>query len=226
MKNKHYIGFCIAAFTVLLGYYLSASTMMYYCIYHLGDEGKFSLLNTIDYATPIVAAIIMPYITKKLEKRDIMIWAILLACVAYTLRWVTGDQSVVVMTVLAILAGTGCGIFNVLFIPAALDCAVYGEYTSGIKSDALYVSSFSLFQKVCTGIGGAVVGYTLEWCGYVPNAASQSEGVMHVIKFLCFGGLVIGCLGGALALFGMYNLKNKDIDMMQKSIAERASQRT
>lgn len=224
VRNKHYMGFCLAAFAVLLGYYLSASTMMYYCIYHLGDAEKFSLLNTIDYATPIVAAFLMPYLTKKLEKRGIMIAAILLACLAYGLRWLTGDQNVVVMTVLAIIAGTGCGIFNVLFTPASLDCAVYGEYTSGIKSDALYVSSFSLFQKICTGIGGAVVGYALDACGYVPNAASQSESVMNVIMFLCFGGLVIGCLGGALALFGMYKLKNKDLDMMQQAIAERAAQ--
>lgn len=223
-KNKHYMGFCLSAFLVLLGYYLSASTMMYYCIYHLGDADKFSLLTTIDYATPIVAAFIMPHITKKMEKRTIMIYAVLLACLAYGLRWLTGDPNVVIMTTLAIVAGIGCGIFNVLFTPAALDCAVYGEYTSGVKTDALYVSSFSMFSKICTGIGGAVVGYALDACGYVPNAAAQSDHVMSVIMFLCFGGLVIGCIGGAVALFAMYKLKNADVAMMQEAIAQRNGQ--
>ena len=71
VTNVHYLGFTISQAVVLFGYYLSASTIMYYCIYNLGSQDHYTPLLFCDYAMPFVAAITLPYIAKRVDKKKL-----------------------------------------------------------------------------------------------------------------------------------------------------------
>ena len=219
--NKPFLGFCLASAIIYIGYYLSASTVMYYCIYNLGNADYYSFFTVVDYATPIVAALTIPYLVKRFGKRSVLLIAFIGVAAAYGLRYITGDQNVVIMVILATVAGIALGFWNVLFTPMSLDCALYSEYKTGLKMDAIFVTSFTLLTKIASGIGGAVLGFALDAYGYVENAATQTETAMNCLRFCCTAAVTL-CAVGSLAVFLlMYKLKDSELEKMNAEVLAR-----
>lgn len=219
--NKHFMGFSISTAVIYFGYYLAASTMMYYCIYNLGSADYYTPLTVCDYGAPIVAALALPQLVKKFDRRKVLGIAIAMVGAAYGLRYLTGDQNVVIMVILAMISGMALGCWNILFSPLSLDCALYSEYKYGLKVDGLFVSSFTLVSKVASGLSGAFLGFLLEHVGYVENAPSQTDSVLSCLRICATAGVTISAVISVVVFFTMYKLKNEDLEKMQTEIEKR-----
>ena len=219
--NKPFMGFCFATAIIYIGYYLSASTVMYYCVYNLGNADYYSFFTVIDYATPIVAALAIPRIVKRFGKRSILLVAFIGVIVAYGLRYITGDQNTAIMVILATVGGIALGFWNVLFTPVSLDCALYSEYKTGFKMDAIFITSFTLLTKIASGIGGAVLGYALDAYGYVENAATQTETAMNCLQFCCTAAVSLCAVGSLVVFLLMYKLKDSELEKMNAEVLAR-----
>lgn len=218
VTNKPFIGFCIASAIVYVGYYLAASTLMYYCVYNLGSADYYTPLTFVDYGAPIVAALAIPPLTKKFGKKSIIITAFIGIAIGYGLRYITGDQSVFVMVALATVAGISVGFWNVIFTPTSLDCALYSEYKTGVKADALFVTSFTLLTKVASGLAGALLGFILDGVGYVPNAPEQSETALTALRICATLGAALAAVVALVVFVLMYTLKDKELDRMNAEL--------
>lgn len=218
VSNRPFIGFCIASAIVYIGYYLAASTLMYYCIYNLGNADYYTPLTFVDYATPIVAALAIPPLTRKFGKRNVVIAAFAGIALGYGLRYVTGDQNVTIMVILATVAGISVGFWNVVFTPMSLDCALYSEYTTGLKVDALFVTSFTLLTKVASGVAGALLGFILDAVGYVQNAEAQNETALQALRICATVGAAVATVAALGIFLLLYTLRDSDLDRMNAEL--------
>ena len=218
VKNRPFIGFCLASAIVYIGYYLAASTLMYYCIYNLSNAAYYTPLTVVDYGAPIVAALLTPYLTKRFGKRSLVICAFAGIALGYGLRYLTGDPNVVVMVGLATVAGIAIGFWNVLFTPMSLDCALYSEYKTGIKVDALFVTSFTLLTKVASGLAGALLGFILDAVGYVQNAAEQTTAVLRTLQLCATLGAAIAAIIALIIYLLLYKLSDDELDRINQEI--------
>ena len=218
ITNKPFIGFCLASAIVYIGYYLAASTLMYYCVYNLGNANYYTPLTFVDYATPIIAALAIPPLTKKFGKRSIVVIAFIGIALGYGLRYITGDQNIVLMVALATIAGTAIGFWNVVFTPMSLDCAMYSEYKSGIKVDALFVTSFTLLTKIASGVAGALLGFILDGVGYVQNAETQSESALTALRLCATAGAAVSAIVALIVFLSMFTLKESDLERINAEL--------
>ncbi|MCF0137304.1 MAG: MFS transporter [Oscillospiraceae bacterium] len=221
LTNTHYIGFMISQAIVLLGYYLSVGTIMYYCIYNLGSAESYTPLLFCDYATPIIAALTLPYIVKKLGQRSIVVLATTVTCVAYLLRYLTGDSSVFIMTMLAGIGGIAMGYYNVLFTPIAMDCSIYTEHKTGLQLQGSFIAANGIIGKIVGGISGALLGFILAGIGYVEGAAEQSATTLNGLKLCATLSFSVAAAASLIVFLLTYRLKEKDIEKMNIENLER-----
>lgn len=218
VTNRPFLGFCLASAIVYIGYYLASSTLMYYCVYNLGNADYYTPLTFVAYGAPIVAALTIPMLTKKFGKRRIIITAFIGIAFGYGLRYITGDQNVVIMVALAAVAGISIGFWNVLFTPTSLDCALFSRYKTGVQADALFITSFTLLTKIASGLAGAVLGFILDGVGYVANAESQSETVLTALRLCATLGAAAAAIVALVVFLLMYTLKEKDLEQMNAEL--------
>lgn len=203
-QNKPYMGFCLSTIFMYFGYFLAASTVVYYCLYNLKNQALYTPLTIIDYGTPIVAALAIPVLIKKIDKKYIAFAGLVAMVLGYGLRYITYDTNVYFMCIFAIIAGIGIGFYNVLFIPLALDCAAISEKREGINFDGLFVSSFTLMQKITGGIAGAFLGFMLDKVGYVEGALTQNANVLYTFRLFSTAGVVVTGTAACIAFFTLY----------------------
>jgi sugar (glycoside-pentoside-hexuronide) transporter len=64
------------------------------------------------------------------------------------------------------------------------DSVDYGEWKTGIRAAGLLAAIGAAFcLKAGAGLGGALPGWILQSCGYVPNVVTQSAAVLRGIEF-------------------------------------------
>ena len=215
-SNVHYWGFMLTQGVAIFGYYLSAGTILYYCIYNLGSQTHYTPLLVCDYATPIIAALVIPGLVKKMDRKSIVVISLLTVGVAYLLRYLTGDTNTFVMVLLAGIGGIAMGFFNVLFNPIALDCAIFSEHKTGLQLQGSFVAANSILTKCAAGLSGALLGFILNHVGYVENAPAQSDQVLSALKLCATLSVSVAAVAGAILFCLMYRLKNGDLEEMNE----------
>ena len=216
--NKPFIGFCLSSAVVYLGYYISESTVMYYCIYNLGSMDYYTPLSVISYGAPLLSAVTLPYIVKKYGKKKVVVFAYCLIILFFLLRFVTADRNLLFMVIFATIAALGEGYWNTLFTPMALDCALLSEARTGRNMDALFTSSFSLINKLASGVAGSLLGYVLASVGYVENAARQTELVNMSLRILCTASVSIVTAVGLVIYLTLYRVKESELEAINTKI--------
>lgn len=221
--NKSFLGFLISEAIVLFGYYLSAGAIIYYCIYNLGGQDHYTPLLVCEYAMPLIAAFLVPFLlSKKVDYRKIISFSIAMIAISYGLRYITGDASAFWMTVLAAVGGLGFGCYNVLFVPIALDCAIYSEHETGMQLQGFFTAANSVLGKGVGGLAAAFLAFFLEYIGYVEGAATQTDRVLAGLKLCVTGGITVLAVVGLVTFLLTYKLKGEHLDKMnEENIANR-----
>lgn len=218
VHNKSFIGFCLSSSIVYLGFYVSESAIIYYCIYYLGSADYYTPLAMISYGAPIVSAVTLPFLVRRYGKKTVVAASYVLIALFFALRYMTGDRNLVLMVIFATIAAIGQGYWNTLFTPMALDCALISEAKTGRDMSALFTSSFSLINKMATGISGSVLGFALAYIGYVDNAAEQTAAVQQGLRLLCTVSVAAASIAGLIIYLAMYRIKDDELEEISSSI--------
>jgi glycoside/pentoside/hexuronide:cation symporter, GPH family len=94
------------------------------------------------------------------------------------------------------------------------DVADYGEWKQGKRMDGVIFSTFLAVLKLGMAIGGAIVGWTLGFSGYVANAPEQTTTAMYCIiaLFTLVPGILSLC---AFATLRWYRLDDNTMKTIQ-----------
>ena len=109
----------------------------------------------------------------------------MLAVVGRALVVVAGYMgSVPLMLVFTALAALGQGPWQGDMNAVIASCSEYTYLTQGKRIDGTMYSCTSLGVKIGGGIGTAVVGWMLEFSGYVGTNATQPQSALNMMQFM------------------------------------------
>ena len=104
------------------------------------------------------------------------------------------------------------------------DTVEYGEWKSGIRSEALTYSAFTWFRKLSQAIAGFIPGVVLALVAYAPNVAQQSEGALFGIRALMFLYPMAMSIFAIIAIWYVYKLSDERCVEIQEELHVRHAQ--
>lgn len=158
---------------------------MYFFKYNMGE--KTHLMGLLGWATTIFSFILIGivgwYVNKLGKKYGIIVAESLAIVAALGLLFVPSHNTFFVMFFL-IASVIIAAITNMLSRSAVLDSANYAEWKTGINGSALVSSTFTFVNKLSQAFGAFIMGYVLDFVGYNPNFAQQSEATLKAILYM------------------------------------------
>ena len=132
----------------------------------------------------IFGAMITAPLGKRLGKRKLFIYALLLSGGVNALLIFCGPKDVGAIFTIGIVSEFASAIFPTLFFAMLGDAADYSEYKNGRRATGLVYSAGSFVTKFGGGLAGAIIGLVLSFYHYDGLNASTIQGAIPAIKML------------------------------------------
>ena len=176
LKTKY---FYIAVGMFLINYYMSLSITSvgkYYSQWVLGNVNYYSLFGSLPMITMGIGLVMTPLMAKKLGKRKTMIMAVGFVLAGNILGSLSPYSLAVALTG-AMIKGFGSATVMCELFTLAADIVRYVEARNGVRVEGLAAAANSFGCKIGSGIGSAVVIWTIAWCRYDAAASAVSAAV-------------------------------------------------
>ena len=198
LLRTKYFYIIIAIFTcafMLIG--ITNSGGVYYARDVLGNSGYYGILAVVVAAFTIVGVVLTPNLMKKHGKRVAMIVAATAGAIGYGIGFLMPRSFIGVGIGLAIRSA-GAGIISTGMWTLVPDLVDYLAQKTGKRLEGITTSAASVGQKIGTGFGSAVLGWSLSLGGYDGTAAVQSESVVQAeiigwlaVPFFCMVAIAV-----------------------------------
>ncbi|MEI3013545.1 MAG: MFS transporter [Ruthenibacterium lactatiformans] len=99
-------------------------------------------------------------------------------------RVISQDQFTPLYLACLLVAGFGLSLFLCLIVPNIMDSIDYGEWKTGVRSDALVMSANSFGTKIGQGLGTASIAFMLDALGYDEMLEVQTQSCVNGIHWL------------------------------------------
>ena len=186
--NNRYFWLVLVLWAVQASYATVFGTVApYYCKYILGnDSWLYSMLYLLETGVLIVGVLISPILLKRFGKRNLALAGSIVSIVAQLLLLVnpTSASWVFVTTVIRAL---GTVPLNAFVMGMLGDVIEYGQWKNHVREESLTVSAGSMGIKFGQGIAGAVIGWILQFSGYISSTtgtAIQPSSALNMISNL------------------------------------------
>lgn len=166
------------AFGVASG--MHSASVVHYLTYVMGDANLSGYVLIVSYAGTFIASIVGRPLAH-FDKLFMSKVSFIVIAAGTALRIVTGDSRLVYMLIGESCIGLGGGLFTVYSVPLLIDCALYGYVKTGVRSDALVLSSLTFQTKIGQGLGTAIMGIWLGAAGYLELSSTQPESAVRAI---------------------------------------------
>ncbi|MDQ0859996.1 MFS transporter [Bacillus sp. V2I10] len=221
LKNKYWFVALVFFLTTYLGTALFQGSTIYFAQYILGSPELVGLLTVASIVPTLVGLLMVAPLIKKFGKRNSMVGGLILTVVG-SLIIVLDPNSLLMVVIGSIMRGIGTApVLGSKFAMLA-DTIEYGEWKSGIRTEGLVYSAGSMGSKVGTGLGVALIGWTLAWGGYMGGEAVQTDSALFSI-YVLFIYLPILISVIQIMLLGLYKL-DKQYPQIVKELHERANE--
>lgn len=173
--------------TTLLYYGTSSITqglLIYYVRDYIGNPDLVGLASLASMISGFFAIILLRFFAKKVGKVRASIMGLGIAFTCMLVRIISQDQFVPLYLACLLIAGFGLTLFSSLIIPNIMDSIDYGEWKTGVRSDALVMSANSFGTKVGQGLGTASIAFMLDALGYDEALAVQTQSCVDGIHWL------------------------------------------
>ena len=180
-QNRYWIMLTLAMVFVCCSDVTFGTVNIYYCKYFLNDAelvGTFGVLMNVGRILSMI--VVLPFLLKPLGKRNCLLIACVMLTIAISIRLVF-PYSVNGMYVTAFLYGLGQGFTYATLFAMIPDTVEYGEYKDGERHEGYIYAGASFGTKVAAGLGPVLMGFVLDFGGYVPNAETQTESASTAI---------------------------------------------
>lgn len=163
---------------------------IYFFKYVVCHEEWFSIFGIVNFIVGSIGLIAFPSLANKFSRKVVYILSAILLVLGLLGMFFVGDDhkaSVVLFFSVASLFCLGNALAGVSTTVMLADTVDYGEYKSGIRSEAAVVFSVQTFTvKFGSAIAGFIGAMVLSLVGYVPNAVQTPETVLglRVMMFI------------------------------------------
>ena len=177
------------------------------------------LYNFVGGLAFIIGSLTTKLFLRFFPRRPLMIWLTILNALAMAAFYVVDPHNLPVLIGLNLFAAFVAGPTPAIVWSFYADTADFGEWKFGRRSTGLVFSAAVLAQKVGLAIGTALLGWLLDFYGYVPNAVQTPRAIhgIHVVFAVLPGAFAL--LSG-LAIF-FYRLDDRTVKQMETELAAR-----
>ncbi len=218
LKNKYWFE-VLGIVVVGAGVYVTSLQMhTYYAQYILGNVELAGTMN-MAYTMPLVfmGFVLLPLV-KRFQKRTIVMGGNLIQLVGCILI-ILFPHSLPVILAATVMKSIGQSCGASMYLPMLGDAIEYGQWKTGIRSQAALMGANGAGQKIGQGLVTAILGGIMAMAGFDGTAAELSAQAIGSISGLyLYIPLVFTILG--LVIVGIYDL-DKRYPQIMKELAER-----
>ena len=186
------------------------------------DTNILTVVTIVSYIPMVAVMFILRKLVARFGKRNCVIVSCAISLVGaigmlvfpfkYTQAGASVDVvSIIVWTILLMIANIGNGLFGVIVWAMVVDCIDYQNIKTGQRDEGSIYSLYSFFRKLAQGIGSSLVAMVLAWLGYKKElGGSQPYEVAADIKtgYVLF--LLIGLAVMLISVLAIYNINKSD----------------
>lgn len=200
------------------GYFIQSSALVFYYKYYVGSTSMSSLVATIMTMVPMVANLAVPFLAKRMGKRNLYSAAagVQLAGLAVILAANLNTTGIVCG---AFITALGYGIKESIYFSMQADPVDYGEWKTGVQAAGTLSSVNGFLGKVAQAAAGGISGLLLAWGNYESDAAVQTAEALTAIKamYIYIPLILLVC---SLVIMCFYNL-DKQFPQIQAELEQR-----
>lgn len=179
---------------------MKTQTTAYYFTYKIGKPDLIPLVMALNMLMLVTLAIV-PLLTKKFSKRNIVIFGLLVSIIGQLIMFF-GDQanSIPLLIAGSVVVSLGGGFIAGLMFIMIVDTVDYGEWKTGVRAQGLLTASSSFGVKFGMGIGGALSAWMLGLSGYKAGAVQTASALRAIdmnfiwIPIVCYALAIIALL--------------------------------
>ena len=147
-------------------------------------------------------------LARRFGKKRLWLFSMALTAIAFGGMFFLHEGSSVLISVLAVLAGTAGGCGAVVGPSIQADVIDYDEYTTGQRKEGAYFAAWNFVFKSSTGVTLILTGWVLQLSGFVPNV-EQTEGAKLALRSL-YALFPLACYGIGALLFIRFSLNREE----------------
>lgn len=203
------------------GYFIQSSALVYYYKYYVGSTVMSSLVASIMTMVPMAVNLAVPFLAKRLGKRNLYSTAALVQLLGLLIIWIGGRNSVIIVAG-AFISAAGYGIKESIYFSMQADPVDYGEWKTGVQAAGTLSSVNGFLGKVAQAAAGGISGLLLAWGMYDSAAAVQTAEALTAIKamYIYIPAVLLIC---SVITMSFYRL-DRQFPKIQKELEERRSQ--
>jgi GPH family glycoside/pentoside/hexuronide:cation symporter len=217
-KNKYFI--IITLFTLM--FYtsgaLTQSVNPHYNLYILGALDNMIILMLASFAPMLIVYPFLPSLMKKFGKRTLCLAGLILSVVTCFIYFID-VRSIWVAAIGLLFRNLGLMPTNIMFMASITDTIEYGEWKTGVRTEGLINSAASFGMKVGTGLGGAIVLWTLAAADFNADLVKQASSADNAIITLMI--ILPAAMYAVMAVLMFFFKLDKKYDKIVKELAER-----
>ena len=156
---------------------------VYYFKYVLENESLYSVFWKWMFPANLLGLILTPILTKKFGKKALFMFGSVVVAIGYFARHFVPLDNLGLFIAISMVGSVTmmfCSITQWGMVP---DTVEYGQWKTGIRSEAIPIGFFSFTFKLAMALGVAFTIFYLDINGYVANQ-DLSEQTLGAVKFL------------------------------------------
>jgi melibiose permease/lactose/raffinose/galactose permease len=174
VKNDQLL-FTAAAMTLfMVGYMTTTSFGLYFFKYAYGDENMYSIFALILGVSQIAALAAFPLVSKKLNRRTLYTFAIVLVVLGYSVFFFAPTNTMLFIGIAGVLLFVGQAFIQVLMLMFLADSVDYGHLKLGKRNDSISFALQPFINKLSGAVGNGVVGAVIIVSG-IKNAETAAD---------------------------------------------------
>lgn len=207
-------------------YNIMPAMMVYFSQYNLKNVQLLSYINFFGIGASIVAILSIPFLVKKLGKRNTALLGFGLAAGSALINFFVPTNPYI-FTLLYALTFIGVALPNGVTWAMVSDTIDYGHWRTGVRREGITYSMFNFSRKIAQALAAATAGIGLNAIGYTKGftdgsvAPAKVESILHGIKMLQTLYPAVALTLAALTLFLLYPLTEDKLKQILIEIHER-----
>jgi GPH family glycoside/pentoside/hexuronide:cation symporter len=186
---------------------------------NLSIEGFTSSFLLVGSISMIIGVILTKWISKILDKKTTYAGFLGGSAILSAFFYFVQPHNVLMIYLFNIVISFLLGPVSVLQWAIYTDTADYGEWKFNRRATALIMAASLFALKLGVTFGGAIVGWTLAYFGFVANQAQTPEAMEGILLLISVFPAIAGVIGGALLL--PYSLNNTMMVKIEEELTAR-----
>lgn len=186
------------------GYFLQTGALVYYYTAVIGSRELSVTIATIMSLVPAFANLMVPLLSKRMQKRTLFEVASGIQLAGILLIWLGGLNTALILTG-AFISAAGYGMKNSIYFSMQADPVDYGLWKTGVDTAGSLSSVNGFLGKVAQAAAGGLSGLLINWGGYVGGMQTQTANALLAIRCMYLYIPMI-CIVISMIIMLFYNL--------------------